>query len=92
MFFILSVPFGAWLSALSLKEFKWKIPPATEFLTVFFGSILMGIGAVIAGGCNLGHGVTGMSTMAVSSLVAITAIILGNWTMVYFKLIRPMQD
>jgi len=92
MFFILSVPFGAWLSALLLKEFKWKIPPAAEFLTVFFGSILMGIGAVIAGGCNLGHGVTGMSTMAVSSLVAITAIILGNWTMVYFKLIKPMQD
>jgi uncharacterized membrane protein YedE/YeeE len=92
MFFILAVPFGAWLSALALKEFKWKIPPATEFLTVFFGSILMGIGAVIAGGCNLGHGVTGMSTMAVSSLVAIISIILGNWTMVYFKLIKPMQD
>jgi uncharacterized membrane protein YedE/YeeE len=92
MFFILSVPFGAWLSAVALKEFKWKIPPATEFLTVFFGSILMGIGAVIAGGCNLGHGVTGMSAMAVSSLVAIISIILGNWTMVYFKLIRPMAD
>ncbi len=92
MFFILAVPVGAWLSAVALKEFKWKIPPATEFLTVFFGSILMGIGAVIAGGCNLGHGVTGMSTMAVSSLVAITSIILGNWTMVYFKLIKPMQD
>ncbi|MGE5894316.1 MAG: YeeE/YedE family protein [bacterium] len=92
MFFILSVPFGAWLSAVALKEFKWKIPPATEFLTVFFGSILMGVGAVIAGGCNLGHGVTGMSTMAVSSLVAIISIILGNWTMVYFKLIRPMSE
>ncbi len=92
MFFILSVPFGAWLSALQLKEFKWKIPPATEFLTVFFGSILMGIGAVIAGGCNLGHGVTGMSTMAVSSLTAIVSIILGNWTMVYFKLIKPMAE
>ena len=92
MFFILSVPFGAWISAIMLKEFKWKIPPAAEFLTVFFGSILMGVGAVIAGGCNLGHGVTGMSTMAVSSLVAIISIILGNWTMVYFKLIKPMQD
>jgi uncharacterized membrane protein YedE/YeeE len=92
MFFILSVPFGAWLSAVALKEFKWKIPPAAEFLTVFFGSILMGVGAVIAGGCNLGHGVTGMSTMAVSSLVSIVSIILGNWTMVYFKLIKPMQD
>lgn len=92
MFFILSVPFGAWLSAVSLKEFKWKIPPAAEFLTVFFGSILMGIGAVIAGGCNLGHGVTGMSTLAVSSFVSICSIILGNWTMVYFKLIKPMAE
>jgi uncharacterized membrane protein YedE/YeeE len=88
MFFILSVPFGAVLSALSLKEFKWKVPPAAEFLTVLFGSIMMGIGAVIAGGCNLGHGVTGMSTMAISSLVATTSIVLGNWTMVYFKLMR----
>jgi hypothetical protein len=48
----------------------------------------MGVGAVIAGGCNLGHGVTGMSTMSLSSLVAISAIILGNWTMVYFKFMR----
>ncbi len=92
MFFILAVPFGAVLSAASLKEFKWKIPPASEFLTVLFGSVLMGIGAVIAGGCNLGHGITGMSTMALSSLVAIISIILGNWTMVYFKMIKPMQD
>lgn len=88
VFFILAVPLGAYVSALHLKEFKWKIPPAKEILTVFFGSILMGIGAVIAGGCNLGHGVTGMSTMSLSSLVGITAIILGNWTMVYFKFIR----
>lgn len=88
MFFILAVPLGAALSAIGLKEFKWKIPQAKELLTVFFGSILMGIGAVIAGGCNLGHGVTGMSTMALSSLVAISAIVLGNWTMVYFKFMR----
>jgi uncharacterized membrane protein YedE/YeeE len=48
----------------------------------------MGIGAVIADGCNLGHGVTGMSTMSLSSLVAIIAIMLGNWVMVYFKFMR----
>ena len=92
VFFIFAVPLGAFLSALGLKEFKWKIPSAQEFMTVFFGSLLMGIGAVLAGGCNLGHGVTGFSTMAVSSIVAITAIILGNWTMVYFKFIKPMAD
>lgn len=33
-----------------------------------------------------------MSTMALSSLVAIIAIVLGNWTMVYFKFIKPMND
>lgn len=86
--FILAVPFGGFLSAILLKEFKWKIPPAKEVLTVFFGAILMGIGAVIAGGCNLGHGVTGMSTMSLASLIGITAIVLGNWTMVYFKFMR----
>lgn len=88
VFFIFAVPLGAAVSALGLKEFKWKIPPAKEVLTVFFGSILMGIGAVIAGGCNLGHGVTGMSTMSLASLVAITSIVMGNWAMVYFKFMR----
>ena len=92
VFFILAVPLGGALSAILLKEFKWKTPQAKEMLTVFFGSILMGIGAVIAGGCNLGHGVTGMSTMSVASLVSIISIILGNWTMVYFKFIKPMKD
>ncbi len=91
VFFILAVPLGAAISAVGLKEFKWKIPPAKEVLTVFFGSILMGIGAVIAGGCNLGHGVTGMSTMSLTSLVGITSIVLGNWTMVYFKFIKGME-
>lgn len=33
-----------------------------------------------------------MSTMALSSLVATVSIILGNWTMVYFKFIKPMND
>jgi uncharacterized membrane protein YedE/YeeE len=92
VFFIFAVPLGAFFSAYGLKEFRWKIPPAKEFMTVFFGSIIMGIGAVIAGGCNLGHGITGFSTMALSSILAISAIILGNWTMVYFKIIRPMRD
>jgi uncharacterized membrane protein YedE/YeeE len=88
VFFIFAIPIGAAISALGLKEFTWKVPPAKEVLTVLFGSFLMGIGAVIAGGCNLGHGVTGMSTMAISSLVAMSAIVLGNWTMVYFKFIK----
>lgn len=89
VFFIFSVPLGAFFSARARKEFAWKIPPVEQFLTVFGGSVMMGVGAVIAGGCNLGHGITGVSTGAISSFVAITAIVMGNWTMSYFKFIRP---
>jgi uncharacterized membrane protein YedE/YeeE len=90
--YILAVPLGAYLSAKLLKEVKLKVPPAGELLKVLLGGFIMGIGAQIGGGCNIGHGLTGVSTLAVSSWVANTFIILGNWTMAYFILIRPMRD
>jgi len=90
--YVLAVPFGAYLSGKLLKEVKLKVPPADELLKVLLGGVIMGIGAQIGGGCNIGHGLTGMSTLAVSSWVATAFIILGNWTMAYFLLIRPMRD
>lgn len=86
--YVIGVPIGAYLSARGYKEFKWKVPPANEMVTVFLGSLLMGFGAAVGGGCNVGHGLTGASTMAVSSIVTTIFILLGNWTMVYFKFIK----
>ena len=91
-FYIIGVPFGAYISARILKEFKWKIPPAGEMLTVLGGSIMMGFGAVCAGGCNVGQALTGFSTLSIGSIVATIFIILGNWTMVYYKFIKPMSE
>jgi uncharacterized membrane protein YedE/YeeE len=90
--YVLAVPIGAYLSGKLLQEVKLKVPPADELAKVLFGGFLMGIGAQIGGGCNIGHSLTGVSTLAVSSWVANLFIILGNWTMVYFLLIKPMQD
>lgn len=90
--YILGVPFGAYISAKVLKEFKWKVPPVDEMLAVCIGSLMMGFGATVAGGCNIGQGLTGASTLSIGSLVAILFIILGNWTNVYFRFIKPMQD
>ncbi len=90
--YVLAVPIGAWISGKLLSEVKLKVPPADELLKVLFGGFVMGVGAQIGGGCNIGHSLTGVSTLAVSSWVANAFIILGNWTMVYFMLIRPMQD
>lgn len=91
-FFVIGVPLGAYISARILKEFSWKVPSVGELLTVIVGSLLMGFSASVAGGCNIGQGLTGSSTLSLGSLTSIVFMILGNWTMVYFKFIKPMQD
>lgn len=90
--YVVAVPIGAYISGKLLNEVKMKVPPADELIKVLLGGFIMGIGAQIGGGCNIGHSLTGVSTLAVSSWVANLFIILGNWTMVYFLLIRPMRD
>jgi uncharacterized protein len=91
-FYIIGVPIGAAISAKILKEFIWKVAPARELLVVLAGSIMMGFGAACAGGCNVGQALTGFSTLSIGSIVATIAIILGNWTMVYYKFIKPMNE
>ncbi len=90
--YVAAVPVGAYISARLLHEFGLKVPPVNDLLRGLFGGFLMGVGAEIGGGCNIGHGLTGVSTLAVSSWVANTFIFLGDWTMVYFLLIRPMRQ
>ncbi len=91
-FLVLGTPIGAYLSARSMKEFKWVVPDAQTMVKVFMGGLIMGFGAVLGGGCNVGHSLTGFSTLAMASVVATIFIILGNWTMVYFLFIKPMKD
>ncbi|MBF0458119.1 MAG: YeeE/YedE family protein [Nitrospirae bacterium] len=91
VFLILGMVFGSYLSSRRRGEFKLKSCGANETIDAFMGGLLMGFGAVVGGGCNIGHGLTGASTLAVSSFVTIIFIILGNWSMVYIKFIRPMD-
>lgn len=42
------------------------------------GAALMGIGGVMAFGCSIGQGLTGMSTLALGSFVAVAGILLGT--------------
>jgi hypothetical protein len=54
------------------------------------GGIVMGVGAQIAGGCNIGHSMTGMSVLSLGSVVTTIGILLGAWVMAYILFIRPM--
>ncbi|KWT86910.1 YeeE/YedE family protein [Candidatus Magnetominusculus xianensis] len=91
VFLILGMVFGSYLSSRRKGEFKVKSCGGNETVDAFLGGFLMGFGAVVGGGCNIGHGLTGASTLAVSSFVTIIFIMLGNWSMVYIRFIRPMH-
>jgi uncharacterized membrane protein YedE/YeeE len=43
-----------------------------------FGGVLMGFGGVLALGCTIGQGITGMSTLALGSLLSLISIIFGS--------------
>lgn len=89
-FYIIGVPLGSYISAKALKKFKWRVATARQLVTIIAGGSMMGFGAILAGGCNVGQALTGFATLSMGSIVATVAIIAGNWTMVYFKFIRPI--
>ncbi len=78
-FMWLAVPLGAYLAARAHARFRWRVPDGSRLLRNICGGLLMGIGAAIAGGCNIGHGLTGVSLLALSSWAATGATILGVW-------------
>jgi len=53
------------------------MPAAPELIRTVVGGGLMGIGAVFAGGCNIGQGLTGVSTLSLASLLAIMGMAIG---------------
>jgi hypothetical protein len=55
------------------------------------GAVLMGFGGVTAMGCTVGQGLTGISTLALGSLVALLAIVAGSaatMKVLYWRLAR----
>lgn len=88
--YVIGVPLGAFLSVKYKKKGAFKLHATSPdgLIEYFFGGCLMGVGAGISGGCNIGHGLTGVSTLALSSITTTVFIILGTWTMFYFKVMR----
>ncbi len=81
---IIGTVLGAAVAAVLTKEFKLRMPrsPIT-YVQVLVGGMLMGLGASTAGGCNIGHFLTGVPQLAISSLIASVFFILGNWGMAW---------
>ena len=88
---VAGVPLGSFLSAWRAHEFSWRAPRAEVMAQQLVGGLLMGSGGMIAGGCSIGHGLTGLAALSLASLVSTTGIVLGCWTMVYLLFMRNVR-
>ncbi|MBL1276626.1 MAG: YeeE/YedE family protein [Ectothiorhodospiraceae bacterium] len=88
---LLGVILGSFLWSLVSKNlrFEW-FASAKDFGSHLVGAVLMGFGGVLALGCTIGQGITGVSTLAVGSFLALFAIIFGSaitMKIQYYKLV-----
>ena len=84
-FFVIGIPLGAFLSSLATKRFSTRLVPrgwASRFGAIpggrlvwsFIGGFLLLFGARFGGGCTSGHMISGLSQLAVSSLIFSAAL------------------
>ena len=75
---VLGVLAGSAAYALASRTFRWEgFGSVEDVANHLAGAGLMGFGGVTALGCTIGQGITGVSTLAVGSFLALAAIILG---------------
>ena len=75
---LLSVIIGSFVYSILSKNFRieWFLSKQ-DFIRHIIGAVLIGIGGVLAMGCTIGQGVTGISTLAIGSFITLIFIILG---------------
>ena len=88
---VFGVIIGSFLWSLISRSFRIEwFASVKDFINHFIGAILMGFGGVLALGCTVGQGITGMSTLAVGSILTFIFIIFGGsltMKIQYYKLV-----
>jgi hypothetical protein len=70
---------GSLVTALATQRFHWEgYTSPSHMLRSISGAVLMGAGGAMALGCSVGQGLTGLSTLALASFVAVAGILLGS--------------
>jgi uncharacterized protein len=74
----LGVVVGSAAVALAAGSFRWEgFGGSEDTANHLVGAVLMGVGGVTALGCTIGQGLSGVSTLALGSFIALAAIIAG---------------
>ena len=75
---VLGIIAGSAVYALASKKFRWEgFASMTDLRNQLLGAVLMGFGGVTAVGCTIGQGLSGLSTLAIGSFIAVAGIVVG---------------
>ncbi len=90
---VLGVVFGSFLYTVIFRKLRlewfvsWK-----DFFNHVIGAVLMGIGGVLAMGCTIGQGISGVSTLALGSILTIVSIIAGSAATMKYQYYLMMRE
>jgi uncharacterized membrane protein YedE/YeeE len=84
---------GSLLYALPSKGFRYeRFMSFKDFGNHVLGGALMGVGGVVAMGCTIGQAVTGVSTLAMGSILAFFGMVIGSAGTMKYQYWRLMQE
>ena len=86
---VLGMVAGSAAMALATRTFRWEGFGSIEDVgNHVVGAILMGFGGVTALGCTIGQGLTGISTLAIGSILTLASIVFGCVMAVKYQMWR----
>jgi len=86
---VLGMLCGSFAYAVVSTTFRWEGFGSVEDVgNHMAGAVMMGFGGVTALGCTIGQGLTGISTLAVGSILAFASIIAGSVAAVRYQVWR----
>ncbi|MCE2990972.1 MAG: YeeE/YedE family protein [Burkholderiales bacterium] len=89
----LGVIAGSFVYSVLFKRFRVEgFASAEDTRNHIVGAVLMGSGGVTAMGCTIGQGVTGLSTLALGSFLALAAMIIGSAATLKYQYWKLMQE
>jgi uncharacterized membrane protein YedE/YeeE len=69
---------GSFVYAVATRTFHWEGFRSTQDTALHLvGAVLMGVGGVTAMGCTVGQGLSGLSTLSLTSFIAVAGIVVG---------------
>lgn len=82
--FVIGIAVTVLTFSLATGRFKLEAPKSGAIKLTVLGGSLMGVGAIMAYGCNVGQGLTGISTLSFESMLAFAGMFVGTAGMVKF--------